>query len=500
MIGGGATGLGVALDAASRGLKVLLLEAHDFGKGTSSRSTKLVHGGVRYLAQGNIRLVYGALRERGLLLKNAPHIVSRRSFVIPCYTIWEKAQYLSGLKIYDWLSGRLSLGASRVISKKEVIAALPNIRQQGLVGGVRYFDGQFNDTRLLINLAQTCIDQGATVLNYIPVTGFLKNDRGRIGGVRATDRETGKEYSISAKSVINATGVFVDQVLRMEEHGAAPVVTLSQGIHLVVPKQFLPGEDALMIPKTADDRVLFAVPWEEHVLVGTTDTPVKELLLEPQALEAEVNFILQTVARYMAPAPARSDVLSVFAGLRPLVAGNRKKKTKQLSRDHSIFVSNSGLISVTGGKWTTYRQMGVDVVNQAIGVHRLEARICCTHELKIHGFTNEKNSGHLCVYGSDAPSIVRMMQEDPSMRQEIAAGFPHTAAEVVWAVRHEMARTVEDVLARRLRLLFLDARNAMAAAPVVAAIMRKELHRDAAWEERQVASFNELAKGYLLPN
>lgn len=489
--------MGIALDGASRGWKVLLLEAHDFGKGTSSRSTKLVHGGVRYLAQGNIQLVYGALHERGLLLKNAPHIVSRRSFIIPCYSLWERVQYLSGLKIYDWMSGRLSLGSSKAVSKEEVVAALPNINPKGLQGGVRYYDGQFNDTRLLVNLAQSCIDQGATVLNYFPVSGFLKKE-GRITGVRAMDQESGVAYSLIAKTVVNATGAFVDNIIRMDEGAAAPMVTLSQGIHLVVPGSFLPGVDALMIPKTSDDRVLFAVPWENHVLLGTTDTPVQQLLLEPKALEQEIKFVLHTVRQYMTTAPTRNDVLSVFAGLRPLVAGTKKKKTKELSRDHSLVVHDSGLITITGGKWTTYRQMAADVIDRAMQLSEKEIKPCGTDKLKIHGHTDEKAGGHLSVYGSDAKNIEDLMQQDPRLRKNIAEGFPYTVAEVLWTVRAELARTVEDVLARRLRLLFLDARKAIAAAPLVASILKTELERDEVWEKEQVDCFTNLAKAYLL--
>lgn len=490
--------MGIAVDAASRGYSTLLLEQSDFAKGTSSRSTKLVHGGVRYLAQGNIKLVYDALRERGLLLKNAPHLVKRQSFIVPCYTVFAQLKYGIGLKLYDWLSGTLSFGSSRWLNKKEVLQHLPGIREKNLVGGVLYYDGQFDDARLAINLAQTAAENGAVLLNYCRVKSLYK-ESGKISGVAAVDTEADKEYSIQAKVVVNATGVFVDDVLRMNAPDSPPLVRASQGVHLVVNKSFLPGESALMIPQTSDGRVLFAVPWHQHVLVGTTDTPLPQAHLEPVALDAEVAFILQNVRQYLQKKLEKKDVLSVFAGLRPLAAPLKNTAaTKEISRDHKLLVSESGLITITGGKWTTYRKMAEETVNIAAVQGGLRTIACRTKDIQIHGYNAQQNRGALSVYGADAPGIQRLVEQDASLNKTLLPHLPYTEAEVVWAVQHEMARTVEDVLARRLRLLFLDAQAAMDAAPRVAQIMAGALHYPQEWVQQQVQSFRALASNYLV--
>jgi glycerol-3-phosphate dehydrogenase len=499
IVGGGATGLGVAVDAASRGYKTLLLEQEDFAKGTSSRSTKLVHGGVRYLAQGNIGLVREALRERGLLLKNAPHLVRNESFIIPNYNGWGGAFYTVGLTLYDLLAGKHSLGRSRYLSKKEVLRRLPNIVPRGLRSGVLYHDGQFDDSRLAINLAQTCLEQQGQVLNYVKVTGLLKSG-GRLSGVVALDRETGRSHTVRARTVINATGVFVDEILRLDMPGSRPLVRPSQGIHLVIDESFLGSGDALMIPKTEDGRVLFAVPWHGKTVVGTTDTPLDEHTLEPKALEEEVGFILRTAEKYFARAPKRSDVRSVFAGLRPLAAPQSgEAKTKEISRSHKLLVSASGLITITGGKWTTYRQMGEDTVNQAQRTGGLVKRDCVTKSLPVHGHRPRGDEpDHLSVYGSDQDGLRELAKTQPDWEKRLHPRLEYTAAEVVWAVRMEMARTVEDVLARRTRALFLDARAAVDLAPLVARLMAIELKKDAVWEKEQIVSFGRIAGGYLL--
>jgi len=499
IVGGGATGLGTALDAASRGYKTLLLEQADFAKGTSSRSTKLVHGGVRYLAQGNIGLVREALYERGLLLKNAAHLVKNESFIIPGYTWWNGAFYTIGLTIYDLLAGKLSFGRSKHISKRETVARLPTIRKEGLYGGVVYHDGQFDDSRLAINLAQTCLEHGATVLNYFQVTGLIK-ENGRVQGVIAADMESGVTYNIKGKAVINATGVFVDDLLQKDEPGKKPLVKSSQGIHIVLDKSFMPGEDALMIPKTDDGRVLFALPWHDKLLIGTTDTPLDEHRLEPVALEEEVDFVMRTVSIYLTKAPSRQDVLSVFAGLRPLAAPQEGTiKTKEISRSHKLIVSASGLITITGGKWTTYRKMGEDTIDKAIETAGLPPRASATKDLSIHGnLPGVDRSNHLYVYGSDREAVLALAKENPQWTQKLHPQFEYLQAEVIWAVRNELARTVEDVLARRVRMLFLDARAAIEAAPIVAQLISVELNKDAAWEKQQVADFNSVAGGYLL--
>ena len=502
VIGGGATGLGVALDGISRGYKTLLLERADFAKGTSSRSTKLVHGGVRYLAQGNIGLVREALHERGLLLQNAPHLCHSQAFIIPNYSWWGGPFYTIGLKLYDLLAGRLSLGPSEHLSREETLRQLPTLRPAGLRGGVRYFDGQFDDARLAVNLAQTCIDHGGTALNYCAVQGLLKDDHGGLTGVRATDCETGLSYELRAKTVVNATGIFVDEVRLLDEPGARPLVQPSQGVHLVLDRSFLPGAAALMIPGTEDGRVLFAVPWQGRVVLGTTDTPVPTATLEPRAQEAEIDFLLRTAAHYLTRPPTRQDVRSIFVGLRPLAAAaNGSAKTKEISRSHKIVASASGLVTITGGKWTTYRRMGQDAVDKAIALGQLPEAASRTATLAIHGAAAPAAAAaadHLAPYGSDRAALRQLLQENPAWDARLDAGLDFRHAEVVWAARHEMARTVEDVLARRVRLLFLDAAAALRTAPTVAALLAQELGFDEAWQARQVAAFEGLARGYLL--
>lgn len=499
VIGGGATGLGIAVDAASRGLKTLLLEQSDFAKGTSSRSTKLVHGGVRYLAQGNVKLVRHALRERGILLKNAPHLVRRQPFIIPCYSTFSKWKYLIGLKLYDWLSNGFSFGASSFVSREELLLALPRLNAKGLKGGVRYFDGQFDDARLALNLAQTCVEQGGTVINYCRVNRLLKTGD-KVAGVRAINLESGDEYELNSKAVVNATGVFVDDIISMDQQGSRPMVRPSQGVHIVLDKRFLNSQNALMIPKTPDGRVLFAIPWNDHVLVGTTDTPVQTSNPEPQPMQKEISFILDTVKQYMSLPPQQKDILSTFAGLRPLAAPhNENGATREISRDHKLVSSKSGLVTITGGKWTTYRQMAEETVNLVMRLSKLSAAACKTENLAIHGATVEETEDHLKVYGADAEGIKDLIVNNPSLGERLVNGFPGTEAEVVWAVRFEMARTVEDVLARRMRILFVDANAALHAAPRVIEIMALELNRDETWKIRQMESFQKTASSYFGP-
>jgi glycerol-3-phosphate dehydrogenase len=495
--GGGATGVGVAIDAAARGYGVLLLEQHDFGKGTSSRSTKLVHGGVRYLEQGNISLVMEALRERGLLLANAPHLVHDLAFVVPNYDWWEAPFYGVGLKIYNALAGKYGFGASRTLSKEETLERLPTIQTEGLRGGVIYFDGQFDDARLLIDMAATACELGATLLNYVRVTGLTKDAEGFVDGVIARDTESGEEFHAQARVVINATGPFTDDLRRQADASAAPMIAPSQGVHLVFDRAFLPGESAIMVPHTSDGRVMFAIPWHGQTLIGTTDTPVDGVSLEPVAMEQEIDFILSTAALYLARKPARSDILSVFAGIRPLVRSG-SGGTAGLSRGHTIHIEKSGLLTICGGKWTTYRHMAEDCVNQAALLAHLPERACITGQLRLHGFhTSADEFGALRVYGSDAPAIRELMRAEPGLAEPLDAALPYTGAEVVWAVRREMARTVEDVLARRTRALFLNAKAAMRMAARVAGLMGRELGRDVDWEMRQVESFGEVARNYL---
>ena len=498
VIGGGATGLGTAVDAASRGYRTLLVEQHDFAKGTSSRSTKLVHGGVRYLQQGNISLVLEALHERGLLCENARHLVHHLSFIVPVYSWWEGPFYGIGMKIYDRLAGKLGLGASRILSREETIALIPTIEQEGLLRGVSYYDGQFYDSRLAVNLAQTLFDQGGLALNYMKVTGLVRNENNLVCGAYVRDEETGAEYDIRAKAAINATGVFCDELRRMDEPGAKKIIAASQGAHLVLPKSFLPGDSAIMVPHTPDGRVLFVVPWHDHIIVGTTDIAVDVITLEPRPMEEEIEFILTNSAKYLSTPPKRSDVLSAYAGLRPLVSSGDAKSTAALSRDHTILVSNSGLLTITGGKWTTYRKMAEDAVDHAETMAGFERKPCVTTTLRVHGWTDQAISeDHLRVYGADACEIRKLIESDPALGEALHPSLPYLAAEVIWAVREEMARTVEDVLARRTRALLLGAQASIEAAPRVAALMARELQHDAAWEKEAVENYERVARCYL---
>lgn len=499
IVGGGATGVGVAVDAASRGYEVLLLEQSDFGKGTSSRSTKLVHGGVRYLEQGNISLVIEALKERGLLRQNAPHLVKDLGFVVPSYEWWEAPFYGLGLKVYNLLSGKYGFGPSQVLSRDETLARLPTLKTEGLRGGVIYYDGQFDDARLLINLVTTAAEQGATLVNYAQVTGFSQDEDGFLDGVTVRDTETGQEFHAAAQVVINATGAFSDSVRRLADPQVASMIAPSQGIHLVFDRSFLPGEDAIMVPHTSDGRVMFAIPWHGHTLVGTTDTPIPVPSLEPKPTSAEVEFLLDTAAQYLVKKPTTRDVLSVFVGIRPLVGTGDRTNTATLSRDHTIHIDQTGLLTIAGGKWTTYRNMAEDCVNQATILARLSERPCMTQTLNIHGFHQHADKfGALAVYGADAPAIQDMMRADPVLAAPLHPALPYCGAEVIWATRFEMARAVEDILARRTRALFLNARATLVMAPRVAELMAKELGKDDAWRVEQINAFQEIAKGYVL--
>jgi glycerol-3-phosphate dehydrogenase len=462
VVGGGATGVGIALDASSRGYSVVLLEQHDFGKGTSSRSTKLVHGGVRYLQQGNITLVMEALKERGLLLRNAPHLVHDLQFVVPNYQWWEAPFYGIGMKVYDLLAGKYGFGPSQILSREEVLEKIPTLSQDGLRGGVKYHDGQFDDARLLIDLATTAAQHGACLLNYARVISLRKSGEGFINGLTFHDEESGTSHTLAARCVINATGAFCDELRRADDPAVKPMIAPSQGVHLTLPRDFLPGDAAIMVPHTRDGRVMFAIPWHNRAVVGTTDTPIPAATLEPSAKSEEIDFILETARDYLAKRPTRADVLSVFTGIRPLVKSGDVSSTAALSRDHTIEISSSGLLTIAGGKWTTYRRMAEDAVDHAIVIGWLDEKPCVTRELRIH---------------------------DPGTHDD----------SVAWFAQNEMARTVEDVLARRTRLLFLDTRAALAKAPRVAQELAQALGRNEAWQTAQIDAFKQIATHYLVP-
>ncbi len=513
VIGGGATGLGVAVDAAARGLSVALFESHDFAKGTSSRATKLVHGGVRYLAQGNISLVREALHERATLLANAPHLAQPLAFVMPSYAWWQTPFYGIGLKLYDLLAGKAGLGATEFLSRAKTLQLLPTAKPGGLRGGVKYWDGQFDDARLALALAKTAASQGALLINYCAATK-LTHEHGKVTGLQVQDRETGTVYNVKARCVINAAGVWVDQFRQQDgdamQRPVKPMVAPSQGVHLVVDKAFFPGDHALLVPKTQDGRVLFAVPWLGKVILGTTDTPRNDLAREPEPFTQEVEFILSEAAKYLVAAPQRSDVLSVWVGLRPLVKpqGEDAGNTKALSREHTILISKSGLVTVTGGKWTTYRAMAEDVLQRAFDAQLLPA---CAGGVTVHlplvgaptadlpipavacamTATGISAAWGLHLYGSEAAAVQALPGADREIGGAGRSGL--TEAMVRYAARHEYARTVEDVLARRARLLFLDARLAGNLANDVARLLKEETGIDP-----QLDNFLLLSRQYLL--
>ena len=497
IIGGGATGLGTAVDAASRGYKVLLIEQADVGKGTSSRSTKLAHGGVRYLQQGNVSLVLEALKERGIMRRNAPHIVKDLAFVVPVYDWWEGPFYGAGLKLYDILAGKEGLGASKFLSKEDVLAKIPTVETEGLRGGIIYHDGQFDDARLLINLAETAYEQGATVINYAKAVSLLKMN-GLIDGVEIVDQETDQHYLIHTKVVINATGVFSDSIRKVDDSNSESIITSSQGVHLVFDKSFLPGESAIMVPHTDDGRVLFAVPWYDKIIVGTTDTPLSQYQLEPKPQDEEVEFLLTHIARYLTKDPTKQDIKSIFVGLRPLVKEGTEDDTAAISREHVINISRSGLISIAGGKWTTYRKMAEETLDQAILLGNLTDKPCVTENLQIHGYHNNSEIfDHLQVYGSDAQKIQNIYLENEEYKFKLHKKYPFTVGEIIWAVRFEMARTPEDFLARRTRLLFLDAQACLDIVDKVTHVMADELNRGDAWIQSQINKFQSITKNYL---
>ena len=496
IIGGGASGLGIALDASKRGYKTLLLEKYDFAKGTSSRSTKLIHGGVRYLQNGDITLVIESLKERGILKRNAPHLVQDLSFVIPTYDWWASPFYGIGMKIYDMMAGKLGLGKSEIISKEETEKLIPNISNKGLRGGVIYHDGQFDDSRMAITLALSADSKKTTLLNYCNVEGLIKKD-GEIIGLNFTDLINSKKYQIKSKVVINATGVFAEEIIRMDQPKIEKMIQPSQGVHIVLERRFLKSKHAILIPQTSDGRVLFAVPWKNYVVVGTTDTHVKKASEEPKALNEEIDFILKNAGKYMSVKPKRDDIKSVFAGLRPLAATSNKQSTKEVSRSHKIDISPSGLISVLGGKWTTYRKIAEDALNTAISINKLKKKKCKTERTKLFGFKrNVSWSDPMHVYGSMKKKVESLggINDNKSLSKK----FYISNNIIEWSIIHEMALTVEDILARRTRCVFLDSKESKRIAPVVAQKMADVLGEDDKWIDAELKKFNKLIKNYIV--
>ncbi len=497
VIGGGATGIATALDAASRGLSVALVEQSDFGKSTSSRSTKLVHGGVRYLKQGNITLVRDALRERTLLKNNAPHLVRDLPFLIPCSGLRERLFYGLGLKLYGVLADRHEFGHSHGLSASEAGRRIPELKSSMARGGVIYHDGQFDDSRLLIAMARTAVEHGACLVNYVRVDAIHKESTGKINGLTARDVETGNTLDLQSRCVVNAAGPFCDDVRRMDDADCPPMLSVSQGIHLVLPKRFLPGGTAVMVPKTVDGRVVFIIPWRDHVIVGTTDTPIERPELEPKPGPDEIQFLLESAGQYLSIAPKIGDILSVFTGIRPLVGDDRSAGTASLSRDHVIKISKSNLVTITGGKWTTVRKMAEDCVDHVCQLLDIDDKPCITQSLRLHGFMQSEPSARN-HYGSDLKPIRELERLEPELSANLHPELELYGSDVVWAVRHEMARTVDDVLARRNRALFLNASAAISVADRVARLMARELGRDDDWISAQVLAFNEIAGGYMV--
>ena len=493
VIGGGATGLGVALDSASRGYATLLVEARDFAQGTSSRSTKLVHGGVRYLERGDVKLVYEALHERGRLIRNAPHLVHELRFLVPTYHAWQLPYYGIGLKVYDLLAGRLGLSRSTVVTASGAVGLIPTIEQDGLKGGVVYSDAQFNDTRLALILARTAAQHGATLLNDAPVRELLK-DGGRVVGAVVEDAVSGERHNVRARAVVNATGVFADEVRTMDDPNAKPMMAPSQGVHLILDRSFLPSDTGILIPKTDDGRVIFIIPWQGHTLAGTTDTELPAPVVEPTAQEDEVDFILTHIDRYLTRKPSRADVRAIFAGLRPLVRpAADDESTAALSRDHTLIESSSGLVTITGGKWTTYRRMAQDTVDHIAGVAALPKRACVTAEMPLVGAT--ARIPRWMEFGATASEAAEYEAKYPG---DLHPRLPYSMAMAAYTIDQEMPMRLEDVLARRLRALFLDAEAAIDAAPKVADLMAKLQGHDAEWATAQVKEFEALARQHYM--
>lgn len=500
IIGGGATGTGIAVDAASRGYKTLLLEKNDFSSGTSSRSTKLIHGGVRYLQQGNISLVMEALKERGILRRNAPHLVKNLKFIVPVYDWWEGPFYGIGLKLYDMLAGKEGLGDSERISKEETIRLIPNIEQSGLRGGVIYYDGQFDDSRLVVNLVRTAAEQSAVLLNYFPVNAFIK-ESGFLKGVAAIDKESSKEYIIKGKVIINAGGPFSDLIRQLDEPDCRNLIKPSQGTHIVLDGSFLSGSDAIMVPHTDDGRLFFAIPWHNNVLVGTTDTNLKGDIFSPIPDSCEIDFLLNHAARYLDKDPQKIDIKSVFAGVRPLVTDPNEEKTAEISREHIVTISHSGLISIAGGKWTTYRKMAEEVLEKAIMIGELEKTKCTTENLQLHGFHNHSEIfRHHSFYGSDAIEIENFSNSMKTDDELLSSEFNLYASELLWSIRNEMIVNIDDFLARRRRILFLNVFEADKMAERIAEIMKNELNQTEDWKNEQIKNYFIMSKKFQVIN
>ncbi len=493
VIGGGATGAGVALEAATRGLKTLLVEKHDFGAQTSSRSTKLVHGGVRYLEAAIKRLdrvqwnlVKDALKERAVFLRIAPHLAWKVELLTPIYRAFEIPYYLAGLKLYEALAGRASIGRAYFVPATTAKARYPQLKPEGLKGAVVYADGQFDDARMNLAVALTALEAGAVVLNHAEVTGFLMEE-GRVVGAEVKDLLSGGTFAVRARMVVNATGPFTDRVRQLADPEAEPMLVTSSGVHLVLPARYAPMDTGLLIPKTEDGRVLFVLPWEGYTLAGTTDEPA-EVTDHPVPTAGEIDYILRHLNRHFALEVSREQIRSAWSGLRPLVRDPRARDTARLARDHVIHEEKTGLVTIAGGKWTTYRKMAEDLVNYLDKTRGLGLPKSRTAEHVLLGGRNydpakeeelalridPDTARHLAhTYGDQAAAVLRFAQEH-GLFARLVPGQPFLEAEVVWAARYELAETPLDFVERRVRLAFLETEAARKALPRITELMQKE--------------------------
>ena len=499
VIGGGATGSGSALDAQLRGLQTVLVDAGDFAGATSSTSTKIVHGGVRYLEEAvkeldtkEYHVVNRALHERVRMLKNCPYLARTMEFLVPCYQWLDVGYYDVGLKLYDWIAGEASIFPSHFLSREETLRRMPNVKSDGLVGSVAYADGQFDDARYNITLVLTFTQAGGEALNYARVTALQKDANGKLIGAEVEDQLTHETFPIHARAFVNATGPLSDTIRHLAAPGASPRMRLSKGIHILLPLDVMPSEDALLIPKTEDGRVLFAVPWMGRLLAGTTEQEVT-IHDELYVTREEIDYVLRHLNSYLAR-PATPDlVVSGIAGARPLVSAGDGRDTKRLARDDELEVdSQSGLISIMGGKWTTHRAMAEDTINAVqdrLGLKRTESptrnRLLAGAEgyvpdywqklVREHG-VSEMTARHLAgKFGTVAEQVLDLAKKDPTLSGPILNGLAPLRAEVAFCTRNEMATTVEDILFRRLGIQLYSWRSAIHAAPVVASIMGREL-------------------------
>ena len=498
IIGGGATGLGVAIESVSRGYKTILFEQEDFGKSTSSKSTKLVHGGIRYLANLDFKLVKEGLEERYFFINNSRHLSKVQPYLIPFYSYKNKIKFTIGTFLYDLLASRYNIGKSKSINANDVIKLAPFLKTKNLIGGLIYYDGQFDDSRMLISMLRTFENLDGVAHNYHQVIAINKNNNNVVTGVTILDKINNKIYEVKSKVVINATGVFTDDLINMSEDKLENNnLVVSQGSHILCKNDNLKSEYAVVIPETKDDRILFILPWHDCALIGTTDVKVSKPVLDPIASKLEVKFIMDSVKKFSKHEIKQEDIKSSFAGLRPLVKKNSNTNSSTLSRAHKIIFSSNKLISVVGGKWTIYRRMGEDTINFAIQQGMLPKSNSITKYLKLFGWTEESIEYPLSVYGKDYYKILDI-QKELNNYELLHKDLPYYYAEVIYQIKYEMVKTVEDVLSRRTRAVILNPIAAVEVAPIVANLIAKYYNYDDNWISDQLNKFNSFAKNYIV--